>query len=232
MLVLNVPVGNPYSNTTQNQPPHTLRAVTKEDGTIVKEIEYSAYGEIIKDTNQTLNINIGFAGGLYDSDTKLTRFGYRDYDAKVRKWTAKDPIGFGGGDINLYGYVFNDPVNGIDPLGLKLELCKTGNGEELGYHQFWLINGKQSIGFFPALGKGNQFYSPAGIYLNPDPNQDNDELLCSEYPDNTAKKCIEKCILNYTNNTKTPYYSIYGNQCRTESIKMYQNCFQQCWGLK
>jgi uncharacterized protein RhaS with RHS repeats len=34
------------------------------------------------------------------------------------RFTAKDPIGFGGGDTNLYGYVLNDPVNKIDPLGL------------------------------------------------------------------------------------------------------------------
>jgi len=55
---------------------------------------------------------------LYDSDTQLTRFGYRDYDSYTGKWTAKDPIGFGGGDSNLYGYVLGDPVGGIDPSGL------------------------------------------------------------------------------------------------------------------
>lgn len=32
--------------------------------------------------------------------------------------TAKDPIGFGGRDLNLYGYVFNDPINLTDPEGL------------------------------------------------------------------------------------------------------------------
>ena len=60
----------------------------------------------------------GFAGGLYDADTKLTRFGYRDYDAYTGKWTAKDPIGFSGGDSNLYGYVLGDPVGFVDPMGL------------------------------------------------------------------------------------------------------------------
>lgn len=32
--------------------------------------------------------------------------------------TARDPIGFAGGDSNLYGYVFSDPINFIDPNGL------------------------------------------------------------------------------------------------------------------
>ena len=55
----------------------------------------------------------------YDNtDTKLPRFGYRDYDVTTCKWTAKDPIGFAGGDSNLYGYVLGDPVNFIDPDGL------------------------------------------------------------------------------------------------------------------
>lgn len=61
----------------------------------------------------------GFAGGLYDNDTKLIRFGARDYDPEVGRWTGKDPIGFGGGDANLYGYAFNDPVNFIDPSGFS-----------------------------------------------------------------------------------------------------------------
>ena len=34
------------------------------------------------------------------------------------RWTSKDPIGFAGGDTNLYGYVVGDPVNFTDPVGL------------------------------------------------------------------------------------------------------------------
>jgi len=63
-------------------------------------------------------VPFGFAGGLYDSDTKLVHFGYREYDPFTGKWSAKDPLLFGGGDSNLYGYVLGDPVGGIDPSGL------------------------------------------------------------------------------------------------------------------
>jgi RHS repeat-associated protein len=59
----------------------------------------------------------GFAGGLYDPQTKLTRFGARDYDAETGRWTSKDPILFDGGDTNLYGYVLGDPVNLVDGTG-------------------------------------------------------------------------------------------------------------------
>jgi RHS repeat-associated protein len=67
-------------------------------------------------------VPFGFAGGLADSDTGLVRFGYRDYDPDTGRWTAKDPIGFAGGDTDLYGYVKSNPVNLVDPLGLLVQL--------------------------------------------------------------------------------------------------------------
>lgn len=57
---------------------------------------------------------------MRDGHTGLTRFGARDYDPVPGAWTTKDPIGFDGGGANLYAYVFSDPINSIDPSGLKL----------------------------------------------------------------------------------------------------------------
>ena len=64
-------------------------------------------------------MSFGFAGGLYDPDTKLVHFGYREYDPEIGRWLSKDPLLFGGGDSNLYGYVLQDPVNLVDPWGLS-----------------------------------------------------------------------------------------------------------------
>jgi RHS repeat-associated protein len=80
-------------------------------------MEYDEFGKVILDTNPGFQ-PFGFAGGLYDSQTGLVRFGVRDYDSKTGRWTRKDPIGFLGGDTDLYCYVGNDPVNYIDPEGL------------------------------------------------------------------------------------------------------------------
>jgi RHS repeat-associated protein len=44
-------------------------------------------------------------------------YGYRYYDPSTGRWPSRDPIGEKGG-VNLYGYVGNDPVNGLDILGL------------------------------------------------------------------------------------------------------------------
>jgi RHS repeat-associated protein len=83
---------------------------------VVEEIDYDEFGTVTNDTSPGLT-PFGFAGGLYDKDTGLVRFGARDYDASVGRWTSKDPIRFDGGLFNLYGYVINDPVNRFDPHG-------------------------------------------------------------------------------------------------------------------
>ena len=48
----------------------------------------------------------------------VVHFGAREYDPETGRWTTKDPIGFAGGDGNLYAYVGNDPVNTVDVTGL------------------------------------------------------------------------------------------------------------------
>ncbi len=86
-------------------------------GAIMQRMDYDEFGQVITDTNPGFQ-PFGFAGGVYDRDTKLVRFGARDYDAETGRWTATDPILFADGDTHLYGYVVRDPVNGIDPEGL------------------------------------------------------------------------------------------------------------------
>lgn len=96
----------------------SLRVVADTDGNVIKEILYDPFGGIIEDTAPGLRVPIGFAGGLHDRDLGFVRFGWRDYDTFTGRWTAPDPIGDKGGDSDWYGYCLDDPVNGLDPLGL------------------------------------------------------------------------------------------------------------------
>ena len=86
-------------------------------GEIVQRMDYDEFGNVLHDTNPGFQ-PFGFAGGLYDRDTNLTRFGARDYDPVTGRWTIKDPVGFEGGDANLYAYISNTPTSDIDPSGL------------------------------------------------------------------------------------------------------------------
>ncbi|MCG8461863.1 MAG: hypothetical protein MI919_36735, partial [Holophagales bacterium] len=81
-------------------------------GTIAQRLHYDECGRITRDTNPGFQ-PFGFAGGLYDPQTGLVRFGARDYEPEVGRWTAPDPAGFSGG-LNLYGYAHQNPVSFVD----------------------------------------------------------------------------------------------------------------------
>jgi RHS repeat-associated protein len=90
-------------------------------GQIAQQLSYDEFGNVTYDSNPGFQ-PFGFAGGLYDKDTGLVRFGARDYDAYIGRWTAKDPIGFKGGDVNLMTYALNNPIRFIDPSGLDVTI--------------------------------------------------------------------------------------------------------------
>ena len=116
----------PYAMTTGGQTYYltydhidSLVAVIDSNGNVVKNITYDSFGNILKDSRPALIPSFAYAGGLCDVDTRLVRYGYRDYDPEVGLWTAKDPLIFDGGDVNLYLYVFSNPQNLIDAFGLS-----------------------------------------------------------------------------------------------------------------
>jgi RHS repeat-associated protein len=92
---------------------------------VAQRVDYDEWGNVTNDTSPGFQ-PFGFAGGLYDQHTKLVRFGARDYDPEVGRWTDKDPIRFIGGDTNLFSYVVNDPINATDVLGLQEEALPWG----------------------------------------------------------------------------------------------------------
>jgi RHS repeat-associated protein len=103
----------------------SVRAVVDANaGTVIETIDYDAWGNVTSFSDTTCGGGpgcfyfqpFGFAGGIYDKDAGFVRFGARDYDASVGRWTQKDASGFGGGS-NFYAYCANDPVNLVDPNG-------------------------------------------------------------------------------------------------------------------
>ncbi|XP_078252785.1 teneurin-3-like isoform X2 [Rhinoraja longicauda] len=94
----------------------TPLAVFSSNGRMIKQVQYTAYGEIYLDSNPDFQLIIGFHGGLYESLTKLIHFGERDYDILGGRWTRPD--------ISLWTQVANDPApfnlymfNNNNPVG-------------------------------------------------------------------------------------------------------------------
>jgi RHS repeat-associated protein len=78
---------------------------------------YGPFGQVMA-RGGTLDQPYQFSTKRYDDQTGLAYFGYRFYSPELGRWISRDPIGFAGGDVNLYGYVGNSPPNKVDPLGL------------------------------------------------------------------------------------------------------------------
>jgi len=108
-----------------------ILALTDSNQNEVESYSYDAYG--VTSHSQTVDTNnpYTYTGREYD-DEDLYYYRARYYDPQTQRFLSKDPIGFAGGDFNLYRYVLNDPVNMIDPLGLEVGLP--------GESSFWTPN--------------------------------------------------------------------------------------------
>jgi RHS repeat-associated protein len=89
--------------------------VDMASGALIERLDWDEFGNVLSDSAPRTQ-PFGFAGGLRDSDTGLTRFGGRDYDPGTGRWTTKDLAGLEG-DLNVYEYAANDPISHIDPSG-------------------------------------------------------------------------------------------------------------------
>ena len=85
---------------------------------LVQSYEYDAFGNTVGDTKDPNPARYVGSGGVYsDDDLGLQYMWNRWYDPNLGRFVSRDPIGFKGG-LNLYAYVGNNPINGIDSGGL------------------------------------------------------------------------------------------------------------------
>ena len=109
-------------------------ALTDSAGGIVSSYAYDPFGNLL---GQQENISqpfkfVGQYGVMAEANDSLYYMRARYYDPRVGRFISEDPIGFAGGDVNLYGYVGNDPVNRADPWGLSdWHFDRTPEGERL-----------------------------------------------------------------------------------------------------
>ena len=105
----------------------SVRMTLSNSGSVLTSATYDAYGKL---TSGTQADRYGYAGGQLDSLTGLIAQGNgtREYDPSLGKWYQQDPLGFAGGDTNLYRYVGNTPTTATDPIGLTEAPVTTGSG--------------------------------------------------------------------------------------------------------
>jgi RHS repeat-associated protein len=97
-------------------------ALTDPSGSLSTQYTYSAYGKATKTGSST---NYFTYTGREDDGTGLYFYRARYYSPDLKRFVAEDPIGFGGGQSNLYGYVGGNPISFTDPSG------KVGGADDL-----------------------------------------------------------------------------------------------------
>jgi len=83
---------------------------------------YSAFGRLVGKWGPMADVNaMQFSSMPVHGLSGIVGYWGRPYDPNLQRWLSRDPIGEAGG-INLYGFVGNNPISRVDPLGLDYVL--------------------------------------------------------------------------------------------------------------
>lgn len=93
----------------------SVLALADANGTVQTEYAYEPFG--VTSTTGMSNNNLFQYTRRENDGTGLYHYRARYYHPALQRFISEDPIEFTGGDINLYAYVGNSPLNYIDPTG-------------------------------------------------------------------------------------------------------------------
>jgi len=179
----------------------SIRELTDTTGTIQNNYSYGAWGEL-RASSATVGNSYGYTGREF-AEEGMYFYRARYLDPGLGRFVSEDPMRFNGG-MNFFGYVGNNPVNYIDPLGLVE--CKNiwEQGKEILVDRWEKVKWE---GYWEALALCS-FYRAAIIY------NELFELSTTRYPD--FRKFT---IVTYT----------YGKY--EETINWYHECRDDCGKL-
>ncbi|XP_029401682.1 teneurin-2 isoform X4 [Mus pahari] len=150
----------------------TPLAVFSINGLMIKQLQYTAYGEIYYDSNPDFQMVIGFHGGLYDPLTKLVHFTQRDYDVLAGRWTSPDytmwrNVGKEPAPFNLYMFKNNNPLS--NELDLKNYVTDVKS---------WLVMfGFQLSNIIPGFPRARMYFVPPPYELSESQASENGQLI-------------------------------------------------------
>jgi RHS repeat-associated protein len=118
-----------------------VTALVNGSGAVVERYVYSPYGVAAVYTawysalgGSAYGWVYGYQGMRYDATSGLNESLSRWYSPTLQRWTSTDPSGYGAGDVNLYGFVGNNPAAYTDPTGLdRIDQVQAGNQTLLWY---------------------------------------------------------------------------------------------------
>jgi RHS repeat-associated protein len=216
------------------------------DQTLGKRYTYDPYGAIIQSSGSVAN-PFCFSSKEYFYEYSLSYYGYRFYSAYLQRWLNRDPLGTGRLNAdstgllentvgpfeffngnNLYHYVYNNPINLIDPNGLDIWVVKddTGWGHETlvgdnGDGTYW-DNDKM-----PGSGIFNPLVCDANIRFNEKSNIDPRKEMKSAHITHhlVTTPDVDRKVKDFAESNRRCHYSKYVamlNDCRHYARAMYE----------
>jgi RHS repeat-associated protein len=180
----------------------SVRDIVSSAGSELDHIVYDSFGNIVTETNAADGDRFKFAGMQYDATTGQYYDQARWYGPGTGLFDSEDPTGFGGGDVNLFRYVGNDPTDATDPTGTQSSSSNGGPPEQL------IAGVNASVGTHPG-------YVPPGSTFSWDEMLDNGANFAAGYGDTMScgvtyrirnNLSIVGVSLNAGINTNSGYY--------------------------
>jgi RHS repeat-associated protein len=110
-----------------------ITALVTSSGSVAERYVYDPYGAVTYLTASWSTLSGSayawrylYQAERFDTATGLYNERNRDESPSLGRWLENDPLGFGGGDTNLYRDKGNSPTNNVDPSGLSYVLVRTG----------------------------------------------------------------------------------------------------------
>jgi len=95
-----------------------VEAVLNSAQAVMAAYRYDPFGTLLAKTG-TFDQPFQFSTKRYDARISMAQYEYRNYLPAIGRWLTLDPLGEAGG-LNLYAFVGNNPVNWVDPWGLRV----------------------------------------------------------------------------------------------------------------
>ena len=93
----------------------SVRDIVSTSGTELDHVVYDSFGNIVTETDAANGDRFKFAGMEYDSATGGIMSGAGDFDPLNGDFSSSRSRLVGTGQVNLYVYVADNPLNGVDP---------------------------------------------------------------------------------------------------------------------
>jgi RHS repeat-associated protein len=144
----------------------SITSLSNSAGSLPQAYQYDSFGKQTASSGSLTN-PFQYTARESDAETGLYYYRARYYDPTSGRFLSEDPISFRGG-FNFYSYVLDDPLNWIDPFGLKttvIIIYENGPGGVVfgGHAALYIDNGGDPILYDPAGGYGKDHLCGGGV---------------------------------------------------------------------